>query len=179
MLPFDYVSHYVSPERVHANACCPAAYAGVQTDMSRFSYRTASVQTRADQAISIAKVCGIVTPDALTSIIRDSGRWAGGRDHLAHVVSYSAATMALGLADMLAMGLQAKPPNAVNATPSALVVSQDQLPLFEDYTAAMMARGFLVAAFTEAEAAQRWAARQAQVREHWRGLRAALRQSAP
>jgi hypothetical protein len=147
--------------------------------MQRLVYRTASVETNAYRAIRIASVSGIVTSAALGSIIADSAQWAGGGAHLAHVVNYGGATMALDLGQMIAMAQSVKPADALMSTPAALVVRVDQLPLFDGYTAAMQARGFLIAAFTAGEAARRWAAQQALVREHWNARRAVLRLSAP
>lgn len=147
--------------------------------MTSFAYRTASVMAQADQSISMAHVCGIVTPESLRLIIADSVRWCGRSDDLAHLVNYSGATMALSLGQMLESAQAAKPADAISALPAAFVVSADQLPAFEGYAAAMMARGFLMAAFTEAAGARRWVAQQAQVRAHWRALRAGLQQSAP
>lgn len=147
--------------------------------MHRLLYRTASVETHAFREISMAHVSGVVTPDTLRLIIADSAQWAGGCDHLAHVVDYSGATMALSLDRMVEMARAAKRADAINATPSALIVSADQMPLFENYTTAMQRLGFSMAAFTASDEGRQWAARQALVREHWRGLRAALRQSAP
>lgn len=147
--------------------------------MHRFRYRTASVETHAHHEISLANVSGIVTPDTLRLIIADSTQWAGGSGHLAHVVDYGGATMALNLGQMLEMARAAKRADAINATPAALIVSADQVSLFESYTAVMQRLGFSMAAFTGADEGRRWAARQALVREHWRGLRAGLRLSAP
>jgi hypothetical protein len=147
--------------------------------MPTYRYRTASVQAFNDQSISIARVCGIVTPATLGLIISDSGRWAREGDDLAHLVDYSGATFALDLGAMLGAAQSAKPANAMQAPPAAFVVSADQMPAFDGYAAAMQRRGYLLAAFTAAAEARRWAARQAQVRAHWLGLRAALRLSAP
>ena len=151
----------------------------IQMGMHKISYRTASVETSAYRGLGLARVTGIVTHDTLRLVIADSGQWAGGADCLAHVVSYSTATMALDLVQMVGMARQAKRADVINAIPAALIVSADQLPLFDDYTAAMQAHGFMIAAFTAADAGRRWAAQQAQVRAHWRGLRARLQLSAP
>ena len=147
--------------------------------MTRFFYRTASVRAHADQSISSARVCGVLTAESLRLIIADSTHWCGRADDLAHLVDYSGATLALSLGKMLDAARAAKPADAMAALPAAFVVSADQLPTFEGYVAAMMARGFLLTAFTEAAGARRWVAQQAQVRAHWRALHAGLRRSAP
>ena len=147
--------------------------------MHRFSYRTASVDTHAHREISLANVSGIVTPDTLRLIIADSTQWVDGANHLAHVVDYAGATMALDLGSMVGMAQAAKRPDAINAPPCALVVSAGQVQLFEDYAAVMQRAGYALAVFTAAADGRRWAARQALVRDHWRGLRAGLQRSAP
>ena len=151
----------------------------VQRPMHLFSYRTASVDAHAHREISLAKVAGIVTPDTLRLIIADSTQWAGGASQLAHVVDYSGAAMAMGLKQMVDMAKAAKRPDAINAPPCALIAGAGQVKLFEDYAAVMQRLGFSMAVFTGADAALRWASRQALVRDHWRGLRAGLRLSAP
>lgn len=147
--------------------------------MRHFAYRTASVMAQTDRSVSSARVCGVVTPESLRLIIADSAHWCGGADNLAHLVDYSGATMALSLGQMLKFAQAAKPGDVMAALPAAFLVNADQMPTFEGYAAAMMARGFLMAAFTEAAGARRWAAQQAQVRAHWRALHAGLRRSAP
>jgi hypothetical protein len=147
--------------------------------MHTYRYRTASVQADNDQSISAACVCGIVTPATLGLIIADSASWAGGGDDLAHLVDYSRATFALGVSAMLEAAQRAKPADVLLVPPAAFVVRADQMPAFDGYAAAMQRRGYLMAAFTGETEARRWAADQAQVVAHWRGLRAVLLQSGP
>lgn len=147
--------------------------------MYLFSYRTASVNTSCLHGVGLARVSGVVTSDALRLIIADSTQWAGGSQQLAHIVHYSEAAMALTLDQMVCSGRAAKRADAINATPSALIVSAAQMPLFDAYAAVMQRLGFSLGVFTGAEDGQRWAARQALVREHWLGLRAGLQRSAP
>lgn len=147
--------------------------------MSNYRYCTATVQVTSEQAVSIARVAGVVTPGVLRLIIADSAKWSGSADDMAHLVDYSAAAFALDMGSMLAAAQYAKPADALNSPPAAFIVSADQLPAFDGYAAAMQRRGYVLAAFTAANEARRWTAQQAQVRAHWCSLRAELRRSAP
>lgn len=56
--------------------------------------------------------------------------------------------------------------------PTAYVVAPRQQERFRAFAAAQREAGGLAAVFTSHEDAHRWAAQQAQAREHWRRLRA-------
>lgn len=140
--------------------------------MKRLIYPTASVRVSSQNLIGIAEVSGVVTPDAVRLIVRDSPAWTKG-DALAHLVMYDSAAMALSV-DFLLGVAQAAKAALTDIPPAALVVAEDQLPMFQRYAAAMGQSGALIAAFTSREAASAWVVRQAEVRAHWRALRRGL-----
>lgn len=142
--------------------------------MKRLLYPTASVQTHSSDRIGVAVVSGVVTVEALRLIVHDSQRWGTKGEALANLVVYRDAALGLGLDAMIEAAAGAKAALS-DIAPAALVVAPDRLAMFQEYSFAMAQRGALIAAFTSQQEAERWTARQAVVREHWRALRHALR----
>jgi hypothetical protein len=132
--------------------------------MLRFEYPTATVDVRTCGQIVTAAVGGLVTASAATKIIAGAGGWATQR--LVQVVSYAEASVEMTPDVLFAAAVLAKP----STTPTALVVAPSQLSTFREYSLLYADRGVLKVAFTRMEEAQRWAARQAQVREYWARL---------
>ena len=129
--------------------------------MGKWAYCSAAVSARSENGIVFAAVDGIVTPTSAALIIADSVNWS--RHRLAQVVRYDRAVVNMSAEVMFAAAMKAKP----GGTPTALVVSDQQLPVFREYSQMHADRGVMKAAFTSSEAAQRWAADQARVRESW------------
>lgn len=136
--------------------------------MKKLKYATAAVTAHAANGVVIAMVGGIVTASVATKIIAGSAGWAPRR--LAQVVSYADARVELSAEDLFAAAVRAAP----GPTPTALVVSDEQLAMFAAYSQMHADRGVMKAAFTGIEAAQRWAADQARVMESWGLWRRAL-----
>jgi hypothetical protein len=136
--------------------------------MKKWTYSGAAVAAGTEDGVVIAVVDGIVTPASAGLIIADSVHWS--RYRLAQVVRYDRAAVNLTAEVLFATALRA----SAGSTPTALVVSMDQLPMFREYSQMHADRGVMKAAFTCAEAAQRWAADQARVRESWGRWRRAL-----
>lgn len=136
--------------------------------MKKLKCATASVLARADQGLVIAVVDGDVTLESAPLIVAGAARWPGQR--LAHVVSYEGARVDLSAEDLFRSVMLAEPGD----TPTAFVVSPSQLAMFRKYSQMHADRGTLKAAFTNFEAARRWAANQALVRATWARWRQAL-----
>lgn len=129
--------------------------------MKTWRYQSASVAAASNDGIVVAVVEGVVTPAAASLIIADSINWSSER--LAYVVSYERAAVSMSADALYAAALKASP----GETPTALVVSTCQLPMFREYSQMQIDKGVMRAAFTCVEAAHRWAAEQARVRESW------------
>lgn len=140
--------------------------------MLKFEYPTATVDVRSSGHIVTAMVGGVVTAAAATKIIAGAGGWAPRR--LAQVVSYTDARVEITPDVLFAAAVLADPAS----TPTALLVAPAQLSTFREYSLLYANRGVLKVAFTRMEDAQRWAARQAHIREYWARLVCA-RQACP
>ena len=141
--------------------------------MQKHVYATSSVSSTARGRVGLGLIQGVVTASEARRIIIDSPSWGRCRP-LAHVADYSGATMAINEGALLGSAIQAQRHGVVLA-PTALVVSRDQLAMFDRYCQASMSAGVLKAAFLRLEDAVRWSARQAAVREDWQAVRNGLR----
>lgn len=139
--------------------------------MKRFRFGGVTVEVDAPDGLAMAVVQGQVTPAMVTEIIASEQAWAAVR--LAQVISYSEAKIKLTSDELLAAADRAP----VCDTPTALVVAPAQFAAFRDYTQVHADRGVMKAAFTTLEAARRWAADQARVRESWGRWRRAIEAS--
>lgn len=140
--------------------------------MLKFEYPTATVDVRSSGQIVTATVGGEVTAAAATRIIAGAGGWAPQR--LVQVVSYAEAQVSMTPDVLFAAAVLAD----AASTPTAFLVSPAQLSTFREYSLLYASRGVLKVAFTSMEEAQRWAARQAHIREYWARLVCA-RQACP
>ena len=138
--------------------------------MSRYVCGAASAVVTSDSGVTVARVSGVVTAASAGDLIARISARARLGGALANVVFYDSALMAVTHDRLLAASRVSS-----GSTPTAIVASADQMPMFTSYAAAAMGAGILKAAFaTEAEA-RRWASQQAEVRAYWLSLRRALR----
>lgn len=136
--------------------------------MKNWKYPSATVSASAESGLLIVVVAGAVTPASAALIIADSVHWAQHR--LAQVVRCDQASVDMTAEMLFSASLRGN----AGDTPTALVVSPEQFPVFREYSQMHADRGVMKAAFINAEAAQRWAADQARVRESWGRWRRAL-----
>jgi hypothetical protein len=118
----------------------------------------------------LVRVSGAVTPLVGARIMKANATWLRENDVLGQVVCYSQAAVEITADQLFANALSAAAHAVEFYTPTAFLVRTEQRELFDAY-ARLMRQGGLYqrAVFTDAYAAQEWAAQQAQVQEYWRG----------
>lgn len=135
---------------------------------------TASIAVQAIGRLAVARVSGIVTEAMMARIIREHLHWLPN-PQLANVVDYSQCTVATTLPALIEAGRQVGAMSGANVTPTAIVASADQWPLFSGYCATAMRHGILKAVFVCADEALHWAHAEAEVRSRWLLQRTARR----
>jgi hypothetical protein len=142
--------------------------------MSRVS-KLAATEKHVTGPRGLVRVSGAVTPISGARIMKANAAWLRENDVLGQVVCYSQAAVQITADQLFANALNAAAHAVEFYTPTAFLVREDQRDLFEAY-ACLMRQGGLNqrAVFTDAFAAQEWAAQQAQVQEYWRRCRQRL-----
>ena len=143
--------------------------------MRNFVYALAAVSVGCEGRVSVARVTGLVTPTSSTQIMGDSAQWGGLQRPLVNVVDYLAATVAVYPDQLFLTAARVLAPFGGIVTPTALVASPDQLPMFTKYASIAMSAGHIKYVFSTVEDALRWAARQQVVRLQWEAAADRLR----
>lgn len=117
----------------------------------------------------LVRVTGEVTPIAGARIMKANAAWLRDNEVMAQVVCYSQAAVQITADRLFSNAMDAAAHAVEFYTPTAFLVREEQRALFESY-ARLMRQGGLVqrAVFTDAYAAQEWAAQEAQIQEYWR-----------
>lgn len=144
--------------------------------MHKFKYATAGARAYSAGRVAVGCVSGILTASIAREVIADSELWLPGGEALAVVADYSGAAIALSASDLLG-AIQRIKWGGDMAPPTALVVASDQMAMFREYAARCATLGILRAVFASVDDAQRWAARQALVRQHWQAVARAQQSS--
>lgn len=128
----------------------------------------ASTRKAVTGPVGVVQIRGDVTPAVGARLMHLNADWLHTNNVQAQVVSYVDAAVRVTADGMLANAMHALSAQARFRTPTVFLVRPDQASLFGDYAALMRRDGLLErAVFTDADAAQRWAAQQARVQMHW------------
>lgn len=133
---------------------------------------TASLTVVSIGHLAWARVTGVATPIVMARIIREHLQWLP-QPQLVNVVDCSACTMAIDLPALLDAGRQVGTMSGPHVTPTAIVSSPDDLPMFRAYCSTAMQHGILKAAFASFAPALAWAQAEAEVRARWQSQRSA------
>lgn len=148
-------------------------------NMVTFVYGATSVATHCAGRIGVARVAGVITPATAPKVFIDSAQWGCKQRPLVNVIDYRRAVVAVDPCCLFSAAERTLAPSGGLSTPTALVVSADQLPVFNDYAGRALAAGHLRCVFLDADAAMQWAADQRAVTLQWEAVATRLQPQSP
>lgn len=138
---------------------------------SKWNYAAATMKAASDAGIGACKITGIVTAATAAAVITDVHAWTLDAGAVGLLADYRDAALLLDEDLLMEAARQAMRTRQDILRPTALVVQQDHLAMFQRYTWLAAQHGICRAVFIDAERARQWTQVQAQVFAQWPVMR--------